>query len=228
MIYPTWKRIFISVDMDYKNHARLNSEDISLIRDRDNFDKKYVRPINGIVISSEKIPKGAEVLIHHNATHDTYRIYDYEGLNGEYIGSNIRHFSIPESECYAWRVDNGEWNPCEGFEFGLRIYKPYEGFLSMLPTQIKNKLYITTGGLKGKVVMTKGASDYEMTYQDNNGREGKLIRVRHFNKPANIREEIVAICNDTTAQVNEGLMLVGLSVYDCKINTFHVEDYANQ
>lgn len=218
MVSATWKRIFISVQMDLKSsHSFSEGNSISLNRDVDNFDKKYVRPINGIVINSENIPTGAEVLIHHNAVHDTYRIFDYIELSGDFIASNLRYFSIPETECYAWKLGNEEWIPTEGFEFGLRIFKPYEGLLSgILPTQIKNKLYITTGAFKGKVVITKGASDYEMVYQNNDGKEGRLIRLRHFKEPENIREEIIGIDNAATDKVSNGSLLIGLSSTNCK------------
>ena len=46
MVSVTWKRVFISVDMEYKNSTTLNSEQISLLRDVDNFDKKYVLTFN--------------------------------------------------------------------------------------------------------------------------------------------------------------------------------------
>lgn len=209
-------RIFISVDMDFKNHTRINDSDISLKRDVDNFDKRVTRPINGIVINAENIPSGAECLIHHNATHPTYEIFDYKEISGEYISGNERYFSIPVTECYAWRA-NGEWNPCEGFEFGLRIFKPYGGSLSgILPTQIKNKLFITSGELKNKVVITKAACDYEMVYQDKNGKENRLIRIRHFNEPQNIRQEIIAIDTNATKEVENNKLLIGLLSSNCK------------
>lgn len=218
MVSATWKRIFISVQMDLKSSYSFNDGNtISLNRDVDNFDKKYVRPINGIVIDSHIIPKGAEVLIHHNAVHDTYRIFDYKDLSSESISSTTKYFSIPETECYAWRLDEEQWNPAPGFEFGLRIFKPYGGSLvGLLPTQIKNKLYITSGMLKGKAVMTKMASDYEMVFQDRNGREGRLIRLRHFEEPENLREEIVSIDHETTGNVEHGNLLIGLSPTNCK------------
>jgi hypothetical protein len=215
MTTATHKRIFISVDMDYKNHTMIGSEQINLKRDSDNFDKKYVRPINGTVIDAENIPKGAEVLLHHNATHETYMLFDYKELGGNYIQNTIRYFSIPESECYAWRL-NGEWHPCNGFEFGLRVFKPHPNyFLDLLPVLVKNKLYITSGELKDKIVITKTASDYEMVFQEKNGKEAKLIRVRHFDEPENIREEIIAVDNEAAEQFKNGNLLIGYSPTNC-------------
>lgn len=220
MIKAIWKRIFISVKMDLKSfHSFNDGTKIILNRDVDNFDKKYVRPVNGIVIDSDIIPKGAEILIHHNATHGTYELPDYKGFDGEYISSNEKFFSIPESECFAWRLGNEDWKPMKGFEFGLRIFKPYTGTLSgILPTIIKNKLLITTGEFKDVAVMTKSACDYEIIYQGEDGKEKRLIRLRHFNEPENIREEIIAKDHETTKRINDGSLLVGLNINDCKKN----------
>jgi hypothetical protein len=214
----TFKRIFCKIDTQYKNsHSFDDDITISLNRGVDNFDRKYTQPINAIVISSENIPTNAEMLCHHNSCHATYQIFDYEQLSSESISSTIKYFSIPETECYAWRLGDNEWTPCNGFEFGLRVFKPYLGSLyGLLPTQIKNKLYVTTGKLKGKVVMTKTACDYEMCFQDKNGKESKLIRFRHFEEPENIREEVICIDHETTENVERRALLIGLSSLDCK------------
>lgn len=218
MTKANYKRIFIKCDLQYKNsHTFSEGTTISLKREFDNFDRKYTQPINAIVIDSAIIPKDAEVLIHHNATHPTYEILDYKGLDEEYISGTERYFSIPESECYAWRIDNEEWNPTPGFEFGLRIFKPYTGFIKGVPpTLIKNKLFITSGQLCGKVVLTKAASDYELIYQNNNGKEARLIRLRHFEEPENIREEILGIDYETTRKINNEEYIIGLSAQNAK------------
>lgn len=218
MTTATWKRIFIKCDKDYKNsHAFESGETIRLQREFNNFNRRYTQPVNAIVIHSDTIPKDAEILIHHNSCHDTYRIFDYKELSSDYISDNNKYFSIPEDQCYAWRIGDGEWNPAPGFEFGLRIFKQYEGALSgILPKQIKNKLLITSGEYCGKVVMTKGACDYEVIFQDKDGREGRLIRLRHFKDHGNIREEICAIDYETTEKINSGQYLVGLSPESAK------------
>lgn len=209
----TWKRIFIRCNLAYKDsHTFDNGDTISLQRKFNNFNRRYTQSTNAIVVNSDIIPIGAEVLIHHNGCHDTYQIFDYKGLDGEFLSGNERYYSIPETECYAWRVGDGQWNPAPGFEFGLRIFKPYTGTLSgILPKHIKNKLLVTSGEYCGKVVITKGACDYEVIFQDKNGREGRLIRLRHFIEPENIREEICAIDYETTEKINSGEYLVGIS-----------------
>lgn len=210
MTKATYQRVFISVNMDFKNSTRLNGADIKLQRQTDNFDRKYTQPVNAIVIDAANIPRGAEILCHHNATHATYEIPDYKGLDGEYLSGTERYFSIPESECYAWRIGGEDWQPANGYAFGLRIFKPYAGGLvGLLPTQVKNKLYITTGDLKGKAVLTKAACDYTIIYQNEHGKEAQLIRLRHYNKPE-LREEIIAIDNETTDAIENGELLIGV------------------
>lgn len=220
MVIPsaTWKRIFIVCNLNYKDsHTFEGGETISLQRKFDNFNRRHTQPVNAIVIHSENIPKGAEVLCHHNATHGTYEIPDYIGLDGEFLSGSEKYFSIPETECYAWRISGGKWNPTPGFEFGLRIFSPYTGSLSgMLPKQIKNKLLITSGEYSGKVVLTKSHCDYEIIFQSENGREERLIRLRHFNEAENIREEILGVDNSATKKVELGEYLVGLSPKDAK------------
>lgn len=214
----THNRIFIKINLEYKNSYTFNGgETISLGRKFNCFDRKYTQPVNATVIDSEIIPKGAEVLCHHNATHATYELPDYAGLDGSHLSGNERYYSIPEDQCYAWRTEGGEWQPAPGFEFGLRIFKPYTGVLSgILPTQIKNKLLITSGELCGKAVMTKGHCDYEIIFQDSNGREGQLIRLRHFNEPDNIREEIICIDHETNDKIASGEYHIGLCPTDAK------------
>lgn len=215
----TYKRLFVRVDLNYKNsHAFTGGETISLKRDNDNFNRRETQPVNGIVIHSAIIPSGAEVLMHHNSTHPTYEIFDFKELDGEYIAGTERYFSIPETECFAWRIGDNEWNPAPGFELGLRIFQPYEGAISgILPKQIKNKLYITSGDYKGKVAMTKGNCDYQIVFQNLSGREDSIIRLRNFpNDPTHIRNEIVAIDHETTDRIINGDFLIGLSPTNCK------------
>ena len=222
----TWKRIFCSIDKDYKNHHTFdNGTTIRQERFRNEFDRRITQPVNGTVIQSHFIPSGAECLLHHNAAHATYEIFDYKELDGSFLSGNLRYFSIPESECYAWRID-GDWQPCHGFAFGLRVFKPYTGSLSsILPIQVKNKLFITSGEYAGKVAMTAGHSDYEIVFRDRNGKEQKLIRLRHFEEPENIREEIFSIDHETTDKVLNNEYLIGFSPVQCQ--KLNIEMYAD-
>lgn len=209
-------RIVVSVDMNYKNsHTFADGTKIALERKYDNFDRKHTEPVNGIVMSGENIPEGVEILIHHNSTHDTNRVFDYKPLSGKDIASEIRYFSIPESEAFAWH-DGREWMPLSGFDFALRVFKPYKGILQGVePTLIKDCLYVTTGEYKGLICRTLKSCDYNIIFQDKNGREGNLIRFRSRDDEKTKREmEIVAIDHELTEKLHRQEIHVGLTKSD--------------
>lgn len=217
-------RVIVSVDMQYKNkHTFEDGTQIELVRQVNNFDRKYTEPVNAIVISGNKLPEGAEVLIHPNSTHDTNRIFNHGRISGKQIASEINIYSIREEDCYMWRKGTTEWTPCSIYETGLRVFVPYIGLLvGIEPKLIKNMLYATTGKFKGQVVKTLKACDYELIFNDLDGREKRIIRFRpegDFSSPnpAHHREpEVIAIMHDLTDKVNDGDLYIGLSISDCK------------
>src|ERR1700733_3735275 len=111
-----------------------------------------------------------------------------------------------------------EWLPLTGFDFALRVFKPYEGLIGGVePEKIKECLYVTTGELKGKAVLTIIACDYEIVFMDKNGREGNLIRFRPFgDKKTNREEEAILILDEVTEKINKGKYLVGLTTKDAR------------
>jgi hypothetical protein len=213
-------RIAVRVDMERKNsHMFSDGTKIELARKYDNFNLRYVNPVNATVMSAEGIPEGAEILIHHNSTHDTSRIFDYKSLSGEDIASNIRYFSIPESESFAWYdKESKSWMPLPGFDFALNVFRPYKGIIQNVePTQLKDTLLITTGEYKGLVVRTLKASNYCIIFQDVTGREGNLIRIRSSENTKTQHEcEIVAIDHNLTKLYNEGQLIAGINKSDAK------------
>lgn len=210
-------RIVVKVDMNYKDsHQFEDGTKIKLVRRVDNFDMKHTQPVNAIVLSAEHIPQGAEIIIHHNSTHDSNRIFNYKPLSGKEVASDIKYFSIPELEAYLWRMPGEEWQPVKGFATGLRVFEPYNGILQGIPPkQIKDTLLITSGALKGKVVMTLKSCDYCLVFQDN-GRERNIIRIRHDDDTEIEREEVQLIHNEMTTRVNKGELLIGLTPTDAK------------
>jgi hypothetical protein len=206
-------RIVIKVDMEKKNsHTFDNGTTIRLERQYNEFNRRITEPVNAEVISAEYIPVGAEVLIHHNCTHEVNRIYDHTPLSGETEASSVKYFAIPEDDCYAWRDSDGNLQPMKGFQFALRVFQPYKGVIQGIePTLLKDVLYITTGELAGKVAHVLKASDYQIVFQGQNGREDNVIRLRHSDTEQLDREEVVAIDHTLTEKVNSGELLVGLS-----------------
>ena len=210
-------RVIIKVDLESKNsHTFKDGTKIKLERQYDNFNMRYVKPVNAEVVNAKDIPEGAEILIHHNSTHDTYKIFNYQKPTAE-ASSDVQYFSIPIEECFMWRSEKcSTWNPLNNFITGLRIFEPYTGFLQGIePSLIKNKLYITSGELSGNVVGTVISSDYEIIYQNDDGTEGKIIRLRYYPE-GNDRNEVISIEHEMTDKVKKGELLVGYSISDAK------------
>lgn len=210
-------KVIISVDLESKNsHTFSDGTKIRLERQWNNLNKRETHPVNATVISGDGMKSGSQILIHPNMTHETYRIHDYAQLSGAIEGSDIKYYSIPEEQCYAW-LDGDEWKPLKNFDFGLRVFVPYMGTIQGIePSLIKDVLYVTTGEFKGKVVHTLKACDYEVIFQGTNGREDRLIRFRHFPDQDHEREEVIAIDDHLTNKVNAGKLLVGLTPTQAK------------
>lgn len=210
-------RVIVKVDLKGKNSYRFeNGTEIRLEREYNNFNRRETQPVNAIVISAAYIPSGSEILISHNGLHDSNKIFDYEPLSGQENESDVKYFSLPEYECFAWKAPDG-MKPLKNFEFGLRIFKPYGGTLvGVDPDLMVDVLYVTTGELAGNVVNVLKASDYQIIYQGEDGREKYLIRFRHSNEPDFEREEVICVNHELTDKVNNGQLLVGYEIKDAK------------
>lgn len=212
-------RVVVSIDIEYKNQVKFeNGTRIRLERQYNNLNRRETEPVNAIVIDAENIPIGAEILIHPNEIHDVNKIFDYQQLSGNEIASDIKYYSINENQCFAWRTGVKDWQPTKNFDFALRVFKPYLGVLEGIePTLIKDTLYVTTGELKGNVVKTVKASDYEIIYQENTGKEKRLIRFRPNGDEQSQREpEAIAIMQEYTKKVNNGEYIIGINISDAK------------
>lgn len=208
-------RIVIQIDSQFKNHHTFkDGTTIRLEREWNNLNRREVAPVSGIVVSANDIPTGAEILFSHNTVHDVNRIFNFHPLGIEESNPDIKYYSVKETECFLWRVEGGEWQPCDVFATALRVYKPYKGALvGIEPELIKNVLYVTSGELQGKTVLTLKASDYVIVFRDSKtGREDNIIRFRPFGDPNTEREpEALAIDETLTKKVKKGLYLVGLT-----------------
>lgn len=205
-------KIIISVDLESKNsHTFEDGTKIRIERQYNNLNRRETHPVNAIVVDGEDMKSGSQILIHPNCTHDTNKIFNHSQLSGSVEGSDIKYFSVDSDKCYAW-LDGEEWKPLKGFDFGLRVYVPYSGSLEGIePAYVKDVLYVTTGELKGKVVHTLKACDYEIIFQGTNGREDRIIRFRHFPDEDHEREEVIAVDDYLTDMVNDKKLLIGLS-----------------
>lgn len=206
-------RVIIKIDVEGKNsHKFADGTVIRLERQFENFNRRETEPVNAIVLSAENIPEGSEILISHNALHDSNKIFNYGVLSGSDVASDIKYYSIPEADCFAWRDSAGNLKPMKNFAFALRVYRPYKGtIVEITPATLKDVLYITTGNLKGNICHVLKASDYEVIFQGQDGKEDRVIRCRHFPDEINEREEIIAISHSLTKELKDGELKIGLS-----------------
>lgn len=211
-------RIVIKVDHEYKNSWKMSNGDIlKLPRGYNNLNQRETQPVNAIVMSGKGIPDGAEALIHHNGTHQTYRITHHGELSGQIIADRIEYYSIPEDQLFFWRKYSEIWNPIKGYATGLRVFKPYNGILQGIdPFRVKDTLYVTSGELSGKVCHTVRSADYEIIFQDLDGREHRVIRFRHSDDEEIEREELTCISHYLTTELEKGNLLIGLTPTDAK------------
>lgn len=214
------RRLILKVDLNFKdNHTFSNGITISLQRRYDCFDRKYTQPVSGDVISGEGIPKGAIVLFHHNGTREENEILNSGQLSGTEIASDIKYFSVPEEDCFAWKMPDKEWQPMNTFAFALRCFIPYSGLIQGVePTLIKDCLYMQTGEFTGMVVRTLKACDYEIIFREpNTGQERRLIRCRpNGDERTNREPEVIALDHGLTEKLKSRQIYVGLSKSDAK------------
>jgi hypothetical protein len=211
-------RVIVSVDLEAKNwHTFENGTKIRRERQFNELNRRITEPTNAVVISGENLSPGSHILIHPNAPSDTNQIHNYRQLSGEVTGSDIRYYSIPEEMCFAWHSGQ-QWETIAPYQTALRVFVPYPGVIQGVePTMLKDTLYVTSGNLKGMVVATLKACDYQIVFQDTNGREGNLIRFRpEGDEKASREPEAIAILRDETMKVNSGEYLVGISISDAK------------
>lgn len=212
-------RVIISIDLEGKNsHTFSNGQKIYIGRQFNNLNRRETEPVNAYVVSGEGINKGAEILIHPNAIHDSNKIFGY----GE-DETDVRYYSIPQEQCYLWRNEDYEWMPFPGYVTGLRVFKEYKGTLVGIDHElIPNVLYITSGEYANKVVRTLKACDYEIIFMGADGKEERVIRCRHFENEIHEREEIIAVDEVLTNQIIGKDLLVGISSSDAKSIIFTV------
>jgi hypothetical protein len=211
-------KVIVSVDLDAKNwHTFQDGTKIRRERQYNELNRRITEPVNAIVISGDTLPNGSEILCHPNEFHISNQIFDYTPLSGDEVASTIKYFSINEKQCFVYRETiNHEWKGCKGFDTALRVFKPYTGTLVGIdPTLLKNVLYCTSGEYKGMVVHTVKAADYEIIYQEKDGKEGRIIRFRP-NGIGDREPEAIAISHELTEKINKGELLVGLEISDAK------------
>lgn len=208
------ERVIIKVNVEKKNeHTFQNGQVIRRERVYNDFNRRVTQPVNAVVISSAHIPQNTEILVSHNAIHDSYRIFNYKDES-----PRIHYYSIKESECYLWKDEHNNWKPFPPYETALRVFKPYDGNLENIdPTLIDKILYVTSGELKGNIVSTLLACDYQIIFQGVDGREDTRIRfLPNGYEQLQKEEEAICIRHDLTELLNKNKLLIGYTISDCK------------
>lgn len=200
-----YKRILCTVDTDLKNHYQL-TEDINIVLERDveEYNNRVKMPVNGIVVDGEGFDGGEEVLINHNSAHPVNQLFDHN-LN---LPPHVQLYSIPAEEVYIYRKSKDDkWLPTRSYLIVDRIWEQYKGILVGIPPKvITNKLFVLEGEPKHKVVATAKWCDYTIIFQEANGREAHLTRMK---APDEYQDEVLAIEDGLTEKVLNGDLLIG-------------------
>lgn len=207
-------KVIVKIDNNSKDyHTFEDGTKITRLRRFNNLNFRETSPVNAWVIDAENIPKGVEILVHHNSIHDSNKIFGYKDKSPD-----ISYYSILINDCFLWKDEDGKWKPINPFETALRVFKPYTGKLDNIePTLMPDMLYVTSGSLKGNIVKTLKACDFEVVFQGSNGREQRIIRFRPDGCVKSRREpEAIAILNDLNEMLFNGELLVGLTPSDAK------------
>lgn len=202
---PAKNRLLITINSELKNSYNLtDGVTIVLLRDEMQFDCRIKNAVQGFIYGTT-----TEVLIDHNSHHRINEVLDHDILLPEHTGI----YSISNYEIYAYRHEDSEgWLPHtwedddgeHGFLLVERIWEPYNGILVGIgPKMIKNRLFVTEGNYKHNVLITENHCDYTIVYQERNGREASLTRMRDN------EFEVVGIDEELTMKVHSGVLLIG-------------------
>lgn len=210
-------RLVIAVNPQVKDsHTFASGDKIHILRDRDNFDRRYTQPTQAVLISAtHEIPAMSEVLIHHNAVDDVNRLFAIEIPDDHETLRYHKMYSVFEADVFAWKDSLGLWHGCNNYSLGLRVFQPYKHgrVQGIPPTKLKNVLYALTGTLKDKAVHVLPYSDYQLSFM-HGGQLINLIRFRHFEDESAEREEVLAINLRLTQQVHDDTLLLGITEND--------------
>lgn len=206
-------RVIVKVDNNSKDfHTFEDGTRIARLRRFNNLNLRETNPVNAWVIDAEDIPVGVEVLVHHNSIHDSNRVFSYKDKSPD-----VAYYSILIQDCFLWRDENNVWQPVPPYETALRVFEPYKGVLEGVePKVVPDVLYVTSGPLKGNIVKTLKACDFEVIFQGVEGREQRIIRFRPTGDEKGKREpEAIAILDEYNKRLKKKDLLVGLSASDC-------------
>ncbi|MEO9210788.1 MAG: hypothetical protein ABI208_06805 [Ginsengibacter sp.] len=209
MIAPE-RNIVVKIDLENKEKYKFASGIEIILVKGFNFNRREDSPSIGTIIDGDNLPHGALCLVHHNSTHDTFKIPNVIDEKGHLLEDL---YSISTDMVFCFKEEGKNWQPTKEFLITLRLYREYTGvLLGIEPKQIPQMLYVVCGkvgdkDLSGKVVITSKFSDYEVIFNEN-GRETSLVRTR-------VRE-VMGINTELTKEVKDGKILIGNNLETAK------------
>lgn len=216
--------VLIAMDVENKIHYNLTDDiQIDLTRGME-FNLRIDKSAIGVLIDGFGMPKGCNVLVHHNALSSGNNIEGEDLLTPEQVKKGFKAYNLPLDMCYFY-FDKGDWQPCQDIVRTLRLYTPYVAPLGGLvlpdsftkPQLIEGRLLVINGiddwedckvDISRNVFIVTKYADYEMLYHNEKNKEASVIRTR--------TRELVAIDGELTEKVLSGEILVGVSDTDCK------------
>lgn len=211
MLKAPSRNVLIKIQLDNKEIYIFDNGNQLVISKGFDFNRRKDSPSFAKVVDGDNIPKGAVCLIHHNASHDSFKVFGVKDDEGKTI-NNL--FSVAEDMVYMYKEEGKDWMPYKDFLITYRIFKPYLGILTGIePEQVKQRLYIRKGNIPnyevdGKVLFVTPFSDYECIFHEN-GKETSVIRTRS--------REVLGIDLDLTRRVLKGEYLIGNNLQTAKI-----------
>lgn len=204
------RNVLVRMQLDNKEKYKFaNGMEIQIMKGFD-FNKRIDSPSIGEVVDGI-IPTGAMCLLHHNSSHDSFKVFGYKNEAGKLI-ENL--YSVAEDMVFCYKENGKEWQPMKDFLITLRIFKPYEGVLTGIePKQIIQRLYCLSGKVsdykvEGKAIIVTKHSDYEIIFHQD-GKPSSIIRTR--------LRECLGIDYDLTNEIKNGKLLIGNNLEDAKI-----------
>jgi len=170
-------RVLVKVPMDLKEFYQL-ADDVKLFWPRwiNNFDGREDNPVNGVVVNGEGLEEGVEVLLEHNATHESNEIFDSDYP----LEPNFKLFSVAVTEVLLWRYKYDKEDKLKGWQLyrnvmivsNLFIHR--KSIIILEPEQIKNRVFVLRGQYENKALIVAKAVAYTIVYQEANGRDAQI------------------------------------------------------
>lgn len=187
-------QVIVKIDPQQKQYQTLaGGIEIKLMRHIDSVDEKYHNQTRGIIVSGGKLKEGTHVLLDHNAYSKSHILYGYIDRDEEGNITPYKYISIDQSLIYGY-LEDGEWYPCEEYDFALYVYTKKKSSLDVKPSILKDCFYMLTGAHKNSIVKCATYSNYLITIRDDDGKDRSFLRIK--------KDDVIAIYNEIPNDVS--------------------------